>query len=40
VDLTLIDVAGFEATREAGSGRTAGATAELGVGAIRAGEGS
>jgi hypothetical protein len=40
VDLTLVDVAGFEATREAGSGRTAGATAELGVGAIRAGEGS
>jgi hypothetical protein len=39
-DLTLVDAAGFEATREAGSGRTAGATAELGVGAIRAGEGS
>jgi hypothetical protein len=39
-DLTLVDAAGFETTREAGSGRTAGATAELGVGAIRAGEGS
>jgi len=40
VDLTLVDTAGFEATREVGSGRTAGATAELGVGTIRAGEGS
>lgn len=40
VDLTLVDAAGFEATREAGSGRTAGAAAELGVGAIRAGAGS
>jgi hypothetical protein len=40
VALTMVDAAGFDATREAGSGRTEGATDELGVGAIRAGAGS
>jgi hypothetical protein len=40
VDLTLVDAAGFEARRDAGSERAGGTAGEPASGTIRAGEGS